>query len=338
MKPKTYIILFALCLLMGGAHIPSSYVYEIRFDVAFSHRALIPQTLNYADISLTDKGKLDAVHQQKTIAYKVKPDFGLDVEVQYASRDDELEWMRLPYRLEMNETHRLSYDRQGKLLRKEPLSDAAQKRYTSRKMYMQRFGLGVALEDFPLPSGQSIQALLESGAQVVEPRPGVLQLNWPNGGSVQYDLKNLSISRCFKSEAAQLEVYERITYAFFPEKGFLPIEKETKSHRPDGIVMVDQECFGNYRISGRLPDLKRELKGLDVFPNPAQDELNLRLSNPLDRLLEIELYALDGQKLRSFAGDGRSRQQLDLGSLKSGTYILEVKSYLDHYTTLIFKT
>lgn len=337
MKPKTYFFLFGVSVLLGGSNIPSDYLFEVSFDLDFTHKALIPQKLPYADISIADKGKLDAVHQQKTISYKVKPDYGLDMHITYALRDDELEWMRLPYRLVSDGTHRSSYDQKGKLIACRELHPHERQQYEERRKRTRDYGLGLRFAQFPYPDKESYSVLAEQGVQVAEAGVGLLSLRYPDGISKYYNLRDSSISVHYQNEEEQQQVHQKVTYRYFTGQGFLPAVKETRTRRPDGIVLVDKEVYSNYHFTGALPKPKNQGLAMELFPNPVQDWLNIQLQHEKDMILSVELYDMSGKRILEVAGSGQNHQNLSLKNLKSGSYMLRLKSRLNTQTSLLFK-
>jgi hypothetical protein len=67
--------------------------------------------------------------------------------------------------------------------------------------------------------------------------------------------------------------------------------------------------------------------GFDMFPNPAQQQLNIQMIQPINEAGEIKLYDLTGRVVMRRAFDQLSgTMTIDLGSLSAGSYIVEVAS------------
>ena len=111
--------------------------------------------------------------------------------------------------------------------------------------------------------------------------------------------------------------------------------------------LVDQGSFGNswvsfgedvnnelyivgiggsiFRITGELLDTEQLESGLEleVYPNPASDQLNLRSKSPIQQL---RLYDLGGNLVRSVMPNGARELSVDVQQLAAGVYFMEVMS------------
>jgi glucose/arabinose dehydrogenase len=111
--------------------------------------------------------------------------------------------------------------------------------------------------------------------------------------------------------------------------------------------LVDQGSFGNswvsfgedvnnelyivgiggsiFRITGELLDTEQLESGLEleVYPNPASDQLNLRSKSPIQQL---RLYDLGGNLVRSVMPNGARELSIDVQQLAAGVYFMEVMS------------
>lgn len=63
------------------------------------------------------------------------------------------------------------------------------------------------------------------------------------------------------------------------------------------------------------------VSNLSVYPNPAKDILNIQL-NSTESIATIEIYSLVGQKVKQT----KSKSTLNVGDLKSGTYVLKIQT------------
>ena len=71
--------------------------------------------------------------------------------------------------------------------------------------------------------------------------------------------------------------------------------------------------------------------GLDVFPNPVSDILNLRINEEVTR---VELYNASGHKMGSYAPTGNA---IDMSDLNPGLYIIKVETEENVYNTRVIK-
>lgn len=65
---------------------------------------------------------------------------------------------------------------------------------------------------------------------------------------------------------------------------------------------------------------------LVVFPNPAQEEINLHLNGYYNQLQTIRLFNLAGQMVRELDAPAAKQEKLYLKGLEAGLYVLQVKT------------
>ena len=64
---------------------------------------------------------------------------------------------------------------------------------------------------------------------------------------------------------------------------------------------------------------------LDLFPNPAQEQLNIRLSHPLEKDTNLYLLNINGQVLHSdLISRGITQKEIGLGTISPGAYLLKI--------------
>ncbi|MEP5340958.1 MAG: T9SS type A sorting domain-containing protein [Algibacter sp.] len=84
--------------------------------------------------------------------------------------------------------------------------------------------------------------------------------------------------------------------------------------------------------------LEDNLDALSVFPNPVENNLNIKLSGNYDQETAIALYAINGQKVIETKPNKEEKEvNLDLSKLNSGIYILKVNSKTQNLTKKIIK-
>jgi hypothetical protein len=77
-----------------------------------------------------------------------------------------------------------------------------------------------------------------------------------------------------------------------------------------------------------LLEHKTKHDGITIFPNPAMEQLNVRISTNVAEPTEIAVYNHEGQKIKSSVinYDGISIIPVNLSALSNGVYLLSVKS------------
>lgn len=63
-----------------------------------------------------------------------------------------------------------------------------------------------------------------------------------------------------------------------------------------------------------------------IYPNPVDNEVNIALSNPEDRIREFTLYKINGQIVRNLSQLNHSGLRLNLGQESNGIFLLQVKT------------
>ena len=91
----------------------------------------------------------------------------------------------------------------------------------------------------------------------------------------------------------------------------------------NGELYIASINGGIYKIiDAALSSNEIDSNTLNYFPNPFQDYIQINSGRPIN----IELYDLTGRKLREFKN--YNQENLDLGFLNKGTYIIKVDGYL----------
>lgn len=86
-------------------------------------------------------------------------------------------------------------------------------------------------------------------------------------------------------------------------------------------IQNNQPCL-NYVSIEDIPESK-----VSVYPNPTKDFLKLELERPFSEELKIDIFSLDGSKVRSVNMlPGQIQIQVNLQGLTNGLYIYTVKS------------
>jgi hypothetical protein len=90
------------------------------------------------------------------------------------------------------------------------------------------------------------------------------------------------------------------------------------------VVMQETEFFTSSLGIANSELLPQAIK---VYPNPSMDRVYIQLENNLDKNLKVDLYTLNGVKIRSIYNGGiQSNKQIigfETSNLSSGTYIVK---------------
>jgi len=77
--------------------------------------------------------------------------------------------------------------------------------------------------------------------------------------------------------------------------------------------------------------------GIDLYPNPAENKVFVTLENPPVGGYEILIHSLDGKVVAAFPALGAGKEEIDLGGVSSGVYLLEVKGERSAYQKLVIQ-
>lgn len=97
--------------------------------------------------------------------------------------------------------------------------------------------------------------------------------------------------------------------------GFYGKDNQTDSVWIDYIHLIKDKTLSIKNVEGLIP--------IHVFPNPANDILTV--SSP-EAFSQIEIYSLQGKKLRSFNTNQNKVTDINISSLQGGVYILKVNN------------
>lgn len=117
---------------------------------------------------------------------------------------------------------------------------------------------------------------------------------------------------------------------YVPEKDVsFAIHTNDATQEVDLFAVFDEllnECV-EYEMSVSNEDVAEAID-LNVYPNPADDELFVEFDLAQNQLLQINLYHANGQKIRTInsSTNGIQAITLDVSDLKSGVYFLELQT------------
>lgn len=75
--------------------------------------------------------------------------------------------------------------------------------------------------------------------------------------------------------------------------------------------------------------------GIEVYPNPSEGSLVVKLENPPLQPYEILIHQLDGKTVKAFSEGVNSQAELDLSDLSSGIYLLEIKGERSAFAKIV---
>lgn len=103
------------------------------------------------------------------------------------------------------------------------------------------------------------------------------------------------------------------------------------------VIYESENCVGNEAIGTPLAALEGNNKtqaSLQVFPNPAADQLTLQLGQPVTEETTVQIFSITGQQMPLGASawmPGAVQQQINVSTLPAGTYIVDVQAGQQHW-------
>ena len=92
-----------------------------------------------------------------------------------------------------------------------------------------------------------------------------------------------------------------------------------------GSGTLSYQDFWEYNPSGTTGIAKMDKESISVYPNPAADIITLNFENINNAGLSMNIYNTTGKLLRSEILT-QSQQQINIGEISNGIYIIEIKS------------
>lgn len=167
------------------------------------------------------------------------------------------------------------------------------------------------------------------------------------------NIKNNLNGEFFKDSSLVLTKYDDTVYsAIFmnmPNNGFEYIDEGMRTtpclydFNSDGYLdmIIGNYCGGLSYFSGALglnigiEELSKNNLDFSIFPNPAQNEINLNLSEFISyNKIEVNLYDLVGRKLFTKQIESSISYKVPIAALESGVYLVEIKGYTKNGKTI----
>ena len=86
----------------------------------------------------------------------------------------------------------------------------------------------------------------------------------------------------------------------------------------DAINLIDTRVVGIQEIT------KASLHFVSIYPNPSSDVINIVLSGNEGGIAQIKLINMDGKLIRELAAVNKNANQMNVGALNTGIYLLEI--------------
>ncbi|MFP4528310.1 MAG: T9SS type A sorting domain-containing protein [Candidatus Kapaibacterium sp.] len=170
-----------------------------------------------------------------------------------------------------------------------------------------------------------------------DPRPQYIEYEYDAEG-------HLTLEKKFDWDASAGEFYETSQTVYTWENGNLvrqeqdnPINITETEYDADGdpVVLTHSWAFGSeepepsmrqritYLDPVSVAEPERD-KGINIYPNPAGDELNIELPDAIES--RVNIYNISGNPVMSFRLPAARAHTLPIGELSAGAYVMQIHS------------
>lgn len=112
-------------------------------------------------------------------------------------------------------------------------------------------------------------------------------------------------------------------YYYAPNAGIVKMQRLFHRGDPQAYIASLTDILA-YDCHAGLKDIENE-NNISIYPNPASDIINLEIENSNNKNLTLDIYNILGKKLRT-EKISNNQNQINVGNLNNGTYILEIKT------------
>ncbi len=310
------------------------------YNVSYSHTATIPETMTWDETDFMLRGHLKPIHQEKSVTQEVLDDYQLRTTIEISSRDDEEEWMNLPYKFVFDCERMRGYDKHGELITDIPLSDDELAACNQQREEIEQHGYSIGYTHFPMPEPENFDYLEQEGFTINQPLPGVIEISKEDENFVEiFNQTDLSIISITLEEESFNEIINH--YEYFESWGYLPVSEVKRQNLSNGIVITDTEIYTNHQVEGHIEpqeplDTDSNGETVSLMPNPVETTAVVRVEDAPGGLQAIDVYSLQSELLLSLEGNGQTEQEIDLQSLTPNLYVLKVQTSQNSHS-LIFE-
>ncbi len=157
------------------------------------------------------------------------------------------------------------------------------------------------------------------------------------GETAAYDVTNGNGEFAFHNIPTGLYEFIADTFGIFMSEhnDSIDIKFENQKYYVTALLINDTIRIEIANATGVSGSVEPEM--ISVFPNPAKDNLYLKLESVDDEMPLIRIFSADGTLVKEMLPDNRMLISIPVSGLKKGIYILEVKSMNLNYQTKIVK-
>jgi hypothetical protein len=148
---------------------------------------------------------------------------------------------------------------------------------------------------------------------LIKPEPNTLISNWTlNGNNFNTNVDNVSVL-----ESDLIIGANALTVIIEDDSNFLDIDNHNIGSHVNTVEWTIN--FGTLGIENI--DSTTNKYDISLYPNPANDILNLKFESQIDKSLSVQIISMDGKAVKAVSVDGIGETQIDISDLSTGIYI-----------------
>jgi hypothetical protein len=97
----------------------------------------------------------------------------------------------------------------------------------------------------------------------------------------------------------------------------------------DSTINITESNYGIYgkfiEYSSGLNEIMNSEKLIQLFPNPATDDISINVANVVKINVVLTIYDMTGEKLKTIKLT-HENQNININEIKNGIYLVEIKS------------
>ena len=137
--------------------------------------------------------------------------------------------------------------------------------------------------------------------------------------------QNLNVNKISGEHSSmELSTIQKLTFT----DGDLNVIRKSESPMDFQLNEIRHLTFSGLS-SGTEMLMDHQQNNLVVFPNPATNKLNFRISSSINEPFELKIITLDGKTIftrKISLSEGKKKYQLDISFLKQGLYFCQIRN------------
>jgi hypothetical protein len=150
-----------------------------------------------------------------------------------------------------------------------------------------------------------------------------------NSGVLKFTFKNINLADSMSSPMGSIGI---VSYSIEAKNGLAnltQIKNSANIYFDYNAPVITNTTVNTYDLAAGIKNESVKENDLNVYPNPAGENVMLSFSNEKDENTFVEMYDISGKQIISqkfSTSTGKNFINLDLRSLSNGLYILKVKN------------